>query len=65
MARRPKAPGKPNLVGRLVRLFEVTLPTDYAYYVVTPMLTAMRPKIVAFRDWLVDQASLGRDDPTG
>ncbi len=51
--------------GRLVRLFEVTLPTDYAYYVVTPMLTAMRPKIVAFRDWLVDQASLGRDDPTG
>jgi LysR family glycine cleavage system transcriptional activator len=51
--------------GRLVRLFDVTLPTDYAYYVVTPMLSAMRPKIVAFRDWLVDEANLDRADPTG
>ena len=51
--------------GRLVRLFDVTLPTDFAYYVVTPSLAAMRPKIVAFRDWLIDEANLGREDPTG
>ena len=51
--------------GRLVRLFDVTLPTDYAFYVVTPALTATRPKIVAFRDWLLDEAGLGREDPTG
>ena len=51
--------------GRLVRLFEVTLPTDYAYYVVTPSLTATRPKIVAFREWLVDEANLERADMTG
>jgi len=51
--------------GRLVRLFDVTLPTDYAYYVVTPSLSSMRPKIVAFRDWLVDEANLDRADPTG
>ena len=51
--------------GRLVRLFEVTLPTDYAYYVVTPSLTATRPKIVAFREWLVDEANLDRADLTG
>jgi LysR family glycine cleavage system transcriptional activator len=51
--------------GRLVRLFNITLPTDYAYYVVTPALSAMRPKIVAFRDWLVDEANLDRADPTG
>jgi LysR family glycine cleavage system transcriptional activator len=57
--------GDDLVAGRLVRLFEVTLPTDYAYYVVTPSLSATRPKIVAFRDWLVDEANLGRDDPTG
>ncbi len=51
--------------GRLVRLFEVSLPTDYAYYVVTPALTATRPKIVAFREWLVDEANLDRADLTG
>ncbi len=57
--------GDDLVAGRLVRLFDITLPTDYAYYVVTPSLSAMRPKIVAFRDWLVDEANLGRDDPTG
>ncbi len=51
--------------GRLVRLFDVTLPTDYAFYVVTPSLTATRPKIVAFRDWLLDEAGLDREDRSG
>jgi LysR family glycine cleavage system transcriptional activator len=51
--------------GRLVKPFDITLPTDYAYYVVTPALTAERPKIVAFRNWLLDEASIGRKDPTG
>jgi|SRR5689334_2301335 len=57
--------GDDLVAGRLVRLFDVTLPTDFAYYVVTPSLAAMRPKIVAFRDWLIDEANLGREDPTG
>jgi len=39
--------------GRLVRLFDVTLPTDYAYYLVLPEGTQRRPKISAFRDWLL------------
>jgi LysR family glycine cleavage system transcriptional activator len=51
--------------GRLVKPFDITLPTDYAYYVVSPALTAERPKIVAFRNWLFDEASIGRADPTG
>ncbi len=38
--------------GRLVRLFDVTLPGEYAYYVVTPAHSRTRPKVRLFRDWL-------------
>ena len=41
--------------GRLVRPFTLSLPTDYAYYLVCPEATAEQPKIVAFRDWLLDE----------
>jgi LysR family glycine cleavage system transcriptional activator len=50
--------------GRLVKPFEISLPTDYAYYVASPALTADRPKIVAFRNWLLDEARVGRPDKT-
>ena len=33
--------------------FDVTLPLQAAYYVVSPEETADRPKIKAFRDWLL------------
>lgn len=39
--------------GRLVAPFNVTLPLQAAYYVVSPEETAERPKIKAFRDWLL------------
>ncbi len=42
--------------GRLVRPFTLSLPTDYAYYLVCPQNTAEQPKIAAFRDWLLDEA---------
>jgi LysR family glycine cleavage system transcriptional activator len=42
--------------GRLVRPFEMSLPGEFAYYVVCPEATAGRPKIEAFRDWLLDEA---------
>ena len=42
--------------GRLVRLFDYTLPTDFAYYVVVPEGIAQRPKIAAFRNWLLEEA---------
>ena len=43
--------------GRLVRLFDISLPVDFAYYVVSPEATADRPKIRAFREWLLREAA--------
>ena len=42
--------------GRLVRPFTLSLPTEYAYYLVCPINTAEQPKIAAFRDWLLGEA---------
>jgi LysR family transcriptional regulator, glycine cleavage system transcriptional activator len=42
--------------GRLVRPFDVPLPFDLAYYLVCPLATAERPRIRAFRDWLLAEA---------
>lgn len=42
--------------GRLVKPFDVSLPTRYGYYVVCPPTTADRPKITAFREWLLEEA---------
>ncbi len=41
--------------GRLVKPFDIALPTEYAYYVLTPKATANRPKIAAFRAWLLEE----------
>lgn len=43
--------------GRLVKPFELTIPVDYAYYVVCPEATADRPKVTAFRDWIIAEAT--------
>ena len=45
------------LAGRLVRPFTVERPAPYAYWVVCPKATAERPKIRAFRDWLLAEAA--------
>ncbi len=42
--------------GRLVQPFGPALPSRYACYVVSPPATAERPKIKAFREWLLDEA---------
>ncbi|QCO16556.1 transcriptional regulator GcvA (plasmid) [Azospirillum brasilense] len=47
--------------GRLVRLFDVHLPGNYAYYVAAPPHYFSRPKVKAFRDWLFEEAAT---DPT-
>ena len=39
--------------GRLVRIFDVSLLADHAYFMVCPEATADRPKVVAFRQWLL------------
>ena len=43
--------------GRLIKPFDLILPTDNAYYVVAPEGGEDAPKIVAFRNWLLQQSS--------
>ena len=43
--------------GRLVQLFALTQPTDLAYYLVYPPLSIARPKVKAFRDWLIEETA--------
>jgi LysR family transcriptional regulator, glycine cleavage system transcriptional activator len=50
------------LAGRLVRPFAASLPADYAYWLVYPEPYATRPKLVAFRDWLIAEAAASRDE---
>lgn len=49
------------LAGRLVKPFEPALPVDYSYYIVCPKTTADRPKIKAFRDWIISEAKADED----
>lgn len=42
--------------GRLVKVFDQVLITDYSYYVVCPTAHLKRPEVVAFKEWLLTQA---------
>jgi len=44
--------------GRLVKPFEFSLPSNFSYFMVYPLASKDRPKIVAFRDWLLEEAAL-------
>ena len=43
--------------GRLVKPFGLALPAGYAYWIVCPKRAADKPKIQAFRDWLLIEAA--------
>lgn len=43
--------------GKLVRMFDVSLPAPYGYFIVCPKATADQNKIVRFRDWLIAEAA--------
>ncbi|HEX3882092.1 MAG TPA: transcriptional regulator GcvA [Stellaceae bacterium] len=45
--------------GRLVRLFTLSLPDQFAYYIATAPGALDRPKVKAFRDWLREEADSG------
>ncbi|MFQ6021782.1 MAG: transcriptional regulator GcvA [Acidiferrobacterales bacterium] len=45
---------------RLVRPFELSLPVEFAYYIVCPEATADQPKVVAFREWLLKESERSR-----
>ncbi len=48
--------------GRLVQLFDLGFPTDYAYHVVSPTTLFDQPKVSAFRDWLASEAAASLRD---
>jgi LysR family glycine cleavage system transcriptional activator len=43
--------------GRLVKPFAIALKAEYAYYIVYPPRAIERPKVRAFRDWLLEEAA--------
>jgi LysR family transcriptional regulator, glycine cleavage system transcriptional activator len=51
--------------GRLVRLFSLSLPDLFAYYIVTVPGARERPKVRAFRNWLRQEADAGGTDESG
>jgi LysR family transcriptional regulator, glycine cleavage system transcriptional activator len=44
--------------GRLVRPFDVSVPVNFAYYVVYPETKAALPKVRLFHDWLRQEAAI-------
>lgn len=49
--------------GRLVVPFDVVLPADAGFYIVSPEATADTPKIALFRDWLIGSVTPGAVAP--
>ena len=41
--------------GKVVRLFEMSVPVAFAYYLVYPESAGGAPKVAAFRQWLFEQ----------
>jgi LysR family glycine cleavage system transcriptional activator len=48
------------LIGRLVRPFRAAIPLRNTYWIVCPKATRSLPKIVAFRDWLLEEVAADR-----
>ena len=51
--------------GRLVKPFDIAIPTEYAYYILSPKATSHHPKIAAFREWLLAEAGAGDSSQPG
>ena len=48
--------------GHLVRLFDVDYPSSVSYYLVCPNATSEKPRVVAFRDWLLAEAKIAQQE---
>ncbi|MHB8816621.1 MAG: transcriptional regulator GcvA [Steroidobacteraceae bacterium] len=51
--------------GRLIRPFELSLVTDFAYYIVCAKKRAEEPDLVAFRRWVISEAHGGPERRNG
>ena len=49
--------------GSLVRLFELSLPTEFSYNIVTTRESANAPKVRSFVDWVMFEAAIAGDRP--
>lgn len=49
--------------GRLVKPFALDLPNDFSYWLVYPKAAASQPRLTAFRDWLLAETSVWREEP--
>ena len=47
--------------GRLVRPFDVDVPTEYAYYLAYPEKSADQSNVMAFREWILEEARAGEN----
>jgi len=54
--------GSDIAAGRLVKPFEVSVAIDFKYYLVCPTVSAQNPKVVAFRNWLLEEAKTMTED---
>lgn len=43
--------------GRLVKPFDISLPSNFSYYLACPEANFRRPKVKAFRDWLLEEVA--------
>jgi LysR family glycine cleavage system transcriptional activator len=64
LARRVLA-GDELAAGRLMRPFKLSLPTQFAYYFVCPADVVERPRIQAFKEWLLVEARAEAARATG
>lgn len=49
--------------GRLVRLFDRAVEGSMSYFALTTEAAALKPKVIAFRDWLVEEGRSFTHDP--
>jgi LysR family transcriptional regulator, glycine cleavage system transcriptional activator len=52
------------IAGRLMRPFQAAIPLRNTYWIVCPKATRALPKIVAFRDWLLEEVAADRQQLT-
>ena len=53
-----RAAARDRAEGRLCKPFELSIPVDFCYFVVSPAATAETPKIKAFREWILAEAAM-------
>ncbi|MDZ4738217.1 MAG: transcriptional regulator GcvA [Rhodospirillaceae bacterium] len=51
------------IAGRLIKPFDLTIETEYAYWLVMPPPYRERPKVAVFRDWIIEEVTGEKPGP--